>query len=202
MVYAKNKEHYKIISVISRLLVIFSLLLLLTSCEKMVDSASETLIKLHALYEGFADLVISIAYVSGVFFVTKGVFAFKQYGEQRTMMSSQTTVRVPLTYFTVGLAMLYFPRMLSIFSNSIFSQPVIQLIGYQGSVDSSVDVKQAIYALIQIVGLVSVLRALFIASNPHPGGGQGGFGKAIVHFVAGLIALNITYVMTLLESYV
>lgn len=202
MQQAKNKACHKTINVISRLLIIFSLLLLLTSCEKMVDNASQVLIKLHQLYEGFADLVISIAYVSGILFVTKGIFAFKQYGEQRTMMSSQTTIRVPLTYFTVGIAMLYFPRMISIFSNSIFSQPVIQLIGYQGSVDSGVDVKQAIYALVQIVGLVSVLRALFIASNPHPGGGQGGFGKAVVHFVSGLIALNIEYVMTLLESYV
>jgi len=181
---------------------IVSLLLLLTSCQKMADSAGQTLIKLHALYEGFADLVISLAYVSGVFFVTKGIFAFKQYGEQRTMMSSQTTVRVPLTYFTVGIAMLYFPKMLSIFSDATFSQPVIQLIGYHGNVDTGVDVVHAIYALIQVVGLVSVLRALFIASNPHPGGGQGGFSKAVVHFIAGLIALNIEYVMTMLKSYV
>jgi hypothetical protein len=201
MLTIKNKQKY-LFAVIARLALLVSLVLLLPSCAKLVDSASQTLIKLHALYESFADLVISIAYVSGIFFVSKGIFAFKQYGEQRTMMSAQTTIRAPLTYFTVGVAMLYFPKMLSIFSNAVFSQPVIELIGYHGSVDSGVDVKHAIYALVQIVGLVSVLRALFIASNPNPGGGNGGFAKAVVHFVAGLLALNISYVMSILQSYV
>ena len=201
MLTIKNKWN-KILAMIARIVLLVSLFILLPSCAKLVDSASQTLIKMHALYESFADLVISVAYVSGIFFISKGIFAFKQYGEQRTMMSSQTTVRVPLTYFTVGVAMLYFPKMLSIFSNAAFSQPVIELIGYHGSVDSGLDVKHAVYALVQIVGLVSVLRALFIASNPHPGGGGGGFGKAIVHFVAGLLALNISYVMSILQSYV
>jgi len=201
MLTIKNKRN-KMLAVVARVALLISLFLLLPSCAKLVDSASQTLIKLHALYESFADLLVSIAYVSGIFFVSKGIFAFKQYGEQRTMMSSQTTVRVPLTYFTVGVAMLYFPKMISIFSNAVFSQPVIELIGYHGGIDSGVDVKQAVYALVQIVGLVSVLRALFIASNPHPGGGSGGFSKAVVHFVAGLLALNISYVMSILQSYI
>jgi intracellular multiplication protein IcmC len=184
-----------------RVALIVCYLLFLPGCAKLIDGSEQALVKMQTLYVAFADLVISVAYVSGVFFVVKGIFSFKQYGEQRTMMSSQTTVRVPLTYFTVGVLMLYLPKLISIMSNAAFAQPVINIIGFQGDVDNANNIKNAVYALVQIVGLISVVRSLFIASNPHPGGGQGGFGKAVVHFVAGLIALNITYVMKLLENY-
>lgn len=176
--------------------------LFLTSCSKVVDTAGQFLIKLQETYVAVTDLTMALCYLFGTGFVIKSIFSFKQYGEQRTMMSSQTTIRTPVTYLSVGLAFLYLPALVSIFSNSAFGQPVVNLIGFQNDIDTSENIKNAVYALVQVVGFISMVRAIFIASNPHPNPGQGGLPKAAIHFLAGLLAVNVSYVMSLVQGFI
>ena len=177
--------------------------LLLTGCQGTIDGAAKILINLQQSYNAIVDLIISVAYLSGAGFVMKGVFAFKLYGEQRTMMSSQVSIRVPVAYLAVGVGLLYLPAMISLASNSVFMDPEVKLIGYNVG-DSPIDkVKNAVFATIQIMGLVSIMRAFFSASVHHPpggGGGQGGMGKSALHFLGGLAALNIEKMIDIMHN--
>lgn len=177
--------------------------LLLTGCQKTLTSASDMLIRLQTSYVYVAGLIMSIAYLAGALFAVKGIFAFKAYGEQRTMLSPQVSIKVPLTYFGVGVGLLFLPKMISITSNAVFMQPTISIMGYQGDVDSWQNLLSAVYGLVQIVGLISLVRAFFIASVPQQmgSGGQGGMPKAAVHFLAGLLALNVDKVVNIMQYY-
>lgn len=192
----------KITRCLIRPLCLISMAILLTGCPHFKHAASEILINLQSTYVHVVDLVMSIAYLSGAMFVVKGIFAFKIYGEQRTMMSSQVSVRTPVAYFAVGICLLFLPHVISIMSNSVFMQPDIVL-KYGGGEDMATDVEYSIFNLVKIMGLIAVVRALFMASVPQPpggGGGQGGLGKAAMHFFGGLAALNIEYMVDMIKN--
>jgi hypothetical protein len=192
----------KITHSLIRSLCLISVAIFLTGCSHLQHAASEMLINLQSTYVHIVDLIMSIAYFSGAMFVVKGIFAFKIYGEQRTMMSAQVSVRTPVAYFTVGICLLFLPHVISIMSNSIFMQPDIVL-KYGGGEDMASEVQSSVFNLIKIMGLIAVVRALFIASVPQPpggGGGQGGLGKAAMHFFGGLAALNVEYMVEMIKN--
>jgi hypothetical protein len=185
-----------------RLVLLIAGTFLLAGCE-IKESSAQALLRIESTYVYIMDFAMSVAYVSGALFVVKGIFAFKIYGEQRTMYSPQVTIRTPMVYFIVGLGLLYLPNLLSIVNNSVFLQPEIDIQGYKGNVDSWDNVVSAVEGLVQIVGFFAIIRAFFIASVPIPmggGGGQGGLPKAAVHFFAGLAALNINTVVQIVDN--
>lgn len=194
------RKDNKYIQLILRLFSLLALVVMLAGCEKMKDSAENVLIHLQSSYVFLMNLIISVAYLSGALFVVKGIFAFKIYGEQRTLMSSQISVRVPVTYFAVGIGLIFLPRMISIMSNTLFMRPELTMGFTEG--EGFTPLEESVYNLIKLMGLIAVVRAFFIASVPQPqgGGGQGGLAKAAIHFLGGLAALNVEYMVQLLKN--
>jgi intracellular multiplication protein IcmC len=180
---------------------LFAMFLTLPGCSSMLTSfhgMTEFLVRLQSQYRSIVGLIISFAYLAGAAFVMKSIFAFKVYGEQRTMMSQQTTIKVPLTYLSIGMALLFLPQVISIATMSLFLTPTVELMGYSNATDTFDTVETAVYGMIQIVGLIAVVRALFIVS--HQNSQQGGMGKAIAHFAGGIAALNVTHMVDILNN--
>lgn len=155
--------------------------------------------RLSRYYQNFIDLTIAFGYLAGVLFVMKALFAFKVYGEQRTMMSTQTSIRIPLTYLAVGMALLFMPSMVSIMSQSFFMTPTVGIIGYTNNTgDVFNDVKTNVYALIQVFGVISFVRGWFLIS--HTQGAQGSIGKGVTHIMAGIVGININTFATIINN--
>lgn len=149
------------------------------------------------------DLMISFCYLAGALFVATGIFELKVYGEARTAMSQQNSLRKPLTYLTVGLLLLYAPQTIGILSNSWLMDPEVilayldpQNVGKTGTWDA---IAVAMYTLLQLCGLVSFIRGAFMIT--HVGGGpSGGMGKGMTHIISGVLLMNLQTFMQILYN--
>src|SRR5690349_17861194 len=68
----------------------------------MSVSVSTMLQNLSNSVPALMQLTVALAYVLGFYFVTKSIFALKEYGESRTQMSSQHSLKTPTIYMAVG----------------------------------------------------------------------------------------------------
>ena len=176
----------------------------LTGCPLEIFSAAQILINLQSSFKYIVDLIVSVAYLSGALFVVKGIFAFKVYGEQRTMYSAQVSIRIPVAYFVCGIGLLFLPKMISITTNAAFMQTDVQL-AYPSADIWYDQLLASIYDVIQIMGLIAIVRAFFIASVPQSimsGSQGGGMPKAMMHFLGGIAAVNVQYLMSLIQNAV
>ncbi len=185
-----------------------SLLGLITSlggCAAIQKGGDLTLMLNNLMIQSIAifDLLIAFCYLAGACFLVKGMYEFKTYGEQRTSMSQQTTIRVPITHVLVGLSLLYAPSMISIMSNSIMGQPTVILAyfdpAYAGADGTWAEVETAVVTLLQICGLVAFIRGFFMLSQTQTGP-NGGVGKGLTHIFAGLLLLNLPTFMQILYN--
>ncbi len=192
----------KKIFLIARLFALCCCIFLLTGCEAQVEGAAQILVNLQKTYTVIVGLIVSIAYLAGAAFFMKGIFAFKVYAEQRTMMSSQLSIKIPISYVAAGVGLLWLPTVISITTNSVFMTPDVNIIGYNMGITPADKIRNAVYATIQVMGLIAVLRSFFLATVHQPigGGGQGGMGKAVLHFAGGLAALNIDKLVNILHD--
>lgn len=182
----------------------FACTFLLTACTQEIVSAGQLLINLQSSFQYIVDLIISIAYLSGALFFVKGIFAFKIYGEQRTMYSSQVSIKIPITYIVVGIGLLFLPKMISLVSNATFMQANVSLMSYPAGIDWFKSLKASVYDVVQIMGLIAIVRAFFLASVPTSimsGSQGGGMPKAIVHFMGGIAAVNVDYLVKFISNY-
>lgn len=178
--------------------------ILLSGCSQMAGGGDMVSVLNHLMIQSSAifNLMISFCYLAGAGFVTKGIYDFKVYGEQRTSASQQTTIRVPLTHILVGMGFLYTPSMISILSNSVMGQSTV-ILAYldPNSVNAAAgtwgSVEVAVVTLLQVCGLVSYIKGFFILSHTQAGAG-GGWGKGLTHVFSGLLLLNLQTFMQIL----
>lgn len=158
--------------------------------------ASQLLINLSSSYPAIFKLVTALCVASGFGFALRGIYALKIYGETRTMMNPHTSLRPPLVYLFVAMALIYFPEGFKMVMQTIYGNSRIEnILTYDSG--QSVHVTQAIRAvlgLVQIIGIIAFLKGwhhLSKHANHHGGGGQSGIGKAITHIIGGILAINI-----------
>lgn len=145
---------------------------------------------MYAIYWG-TILVQDISIAGGLGLMIGSFFRFKRYGEQRTFMSSQMTLAKPLIMLIGGVALLATPvtvnTLLLAFwgSSSPLSYPVLSDANATEAVEVGI-------ALIRFVGLIGVIRGIFLFTRA--GGEQsqpGTIGKATLHLLGGLLCLHI-----------
>jgi intracellular multiplication protein IcmC len=133
-------------------------------------------------------LAVALAYVFGMYFVVKGIFALKQYGESRTMMSSGSELRAPMVYMGVGAALLYLPTTIRTGMSTFWKNPTPY--AYVDQIPAPfTEFLTTVFMIIQLVGVIAVIRGLLMLT--HMGQSQqGGFGKAMTHMIAGIFCIN------------
>ncbi len=137
------------------------------------------------------QMVTAIAYVMGFFFVVKGLFELRRFGESRTMMSGEHHLGGPLTYLFVGAMLIYLPSTVRVGLGTFFGQSANPL-AWQSSSDAASSVTDAVFLVIQLVGTISFIRGLVLLTQMGGGGHhQGVFGRAIAHIIAGILCINL-----------
>ena len=133
------------------------------------------------------------AYVVGISLFFKALYHLKVYGELRTMMSRETSLKTPLTWFAVGAAFVYFPTAVDIALTTTYGEGrILMYPEWRGatSVASKLGMV-SIFRIVQFVGLISFIRGMMIISKAAQQGTQARFGKGLTHVIAGIIGLNI-----------
>lgn len=154
------------------------------------------------------ELISASAYIMGIAFAFKAIYALKAYGEARTMMSSNTSMKEPLLYLVVAAIFIYFPTGLSIILTTTFGNGNImayqsvdsenQTLGIFGSGSAA---GPYLALLIQTVGGIAFIRGwVLIARSAAHGQQPGGTGKGIMHVFGGILAMNIVETLQIVNN--
>jgi len=150
------------------------------------------LTNLSKTYPYLTMLVTGGCYVIGMSLAIRAIYYLKIYGELRTMMATQSSLKIPVTYIIASAVFMFIPTAFSVFNMTIFgtSSPL----GYDQT-NSTIDpiILQAVGGFVQLLGLVSFVRGwmMLVANAQSPGGGHASFGKAMTHIIGGFLLINI-----------
>jgi intracellular multiplication protein IcmC len=154
-------------------------------------------------------LITGGAYVIGCAFLFKAIYTLKTYGEARTMMSSNTSIKEPIVYLMVGAIFIYFPTAFSALMQSTFGYQNVLQYAPVNSGSQTLDflfgsgsvVVRPLTMLIQVIGLVAFVRGwILIARSASQGQPPGGTGKGFVHVFGGILAINIVGTINMINN--
>lgn len=155
-----------------------------------VPDLGTMLINLSQDLPAIMRLVTAVGYVMGFFFVVKGVMELKHMGESRTMMSSEHGMMAPIMYLVAGALLIYLPSTVQVGLSTFWTSP--NPYGYvQQGTDNWSQLINAIFTIIQLIGVISLIRGIIMLTRLGGRGGQHGeFAKALTHMIAGILCIN------------
>lgn len=154
-------------------------------------------------------LITGLAYLIGVMFAVKALYSLKVYGEARTMMASNASVKEPLIYFLVSAVLIYFPSSFQLMMNSTFGYSNVLQYAPVNSPNQAINtlfgpgsgVGQSLTLMIQVIGLIAFVRGwVLIARSAGQGQPPGGTGKGLMHVFGGILAINIVGTLEIVNN--
>lgn len=154
-------------------------------------SVAQMLMNFSETIPNFMSLVTAIAYVLGMWLVFKGIMGLKQYGEQRTMMSSSHNLKGPLVSMTIGAFLLYLPSSVTTGFNTFWTEP-----NPYGYVNTAADQYSIIvrdcYMVVQLIGTIAFIRGLLTLNQlGHQSAQPNTFSKGITYIISGVFCINL-----------
>ena len=135
-------------------------------------------------------LTTAIAYVLGLYLVMQGVLGLKKYGEQRTQMSSEHSLKGPLTMMAVGAGMLYLPTSVQQGFATFWTNP--SPYAYQTSDTGPFqEFINACFLIVQLIGTIYFIKGLSMMTHLDRGGQQGGFSRALTHIIGDIFCIDL-----------
>lgn len=139
-------------------------------------------------------MVTGAAYLMGIAFAFKALYSLKVYGELRTMMASNTSLKEPLTYLLVAAAFIYLPTGVDILMLSTFD--TTNFMSYsqlpQGLNLTATNGGIALLRILTVIGAVSFIRGWVLMARSQGQGSQPGtLGKGLTHVFGGVLLMNI-----------
>lgn len=180
----------------SYLFFVFIIALWVSTSYAAVDFGSTTaadIIKnISEQIPGLMRLVTASAYVLGIFFIVLGIIKLKHFGESRTMMSHEHSLKGPLIFIVIGAMLIYLPSAVQMGLSTFWTEPCPYCYEKIGATDQWSDFYTLCYRIIQLVGVIAFIRGLVTLSQMgHHGGHQNTLGKGLTLIIAGILCINI-----------
>lgn len=162
-----------------------------TTTTVTTPSAGDMIANLVTQIPSLMRLVTALSYVMGMYFIFYSILKFKQFGEARTMMSQEHSLKGPIVFLFVGAMLLYFPSSVQMGLSTFFTNP--SPIGYPAATgDQWSDLLQYCLYIVQFFGTIAFIRGLVILSQLSAHHAQPGtLGRGLTHIVGGIFCLNI-----------
>ncbi len=139
-------------------------------------------------------MVTGAAYMIGLAFAFKALYSLKVYGELRTMMASNTSLKEPLTYLMVAAAFIFLPTGFGIVMNTTFgSTSVLSYTQLPAGLDfTNTNGGVALLRILQVIGVIAFVRGWVLMARSQGQGSQPGtMGKGITHIFGGVLLMNV-----------
>lgn len=131
------------------------------------------------------ELLSGFGYVIGIAFVIAAMGKFRKIGDARAQSHSQEKMFVPITYFSIGVGLIFLPTAMSTLANTAFGSN--NILAYSSETED--DLTAAIKFLIKTAGVLWFVRgSVLLAHGSEPGVQEGS--KGLTFIVAGIFALN------------
>lgn len=180
---------------LSQLVSVSILCLSLAGCTGVqFPDVQQILVNLSSSLPPIWRLVTGLSYLLGIGFLMRAIYSLKIYGDQRTQMSANPSIKTPLIFFVVGGALLYLPSTKAVVMETIFAYSNPMPLSYVSEVPLvSTQVVAIVMQIIQLVGMISFIRGFLILSHAvsQTHSSQHTFGKAMTHIIGGILAINI-----------
>jgi len=146
------------------------------------------------------QLVTASAYVMGMYFIYRGLTKLKDYGEQRTQMSSQHDMKGPIIFLCVGTALLYLPTAVATGLSTFWGESNVYAY-VPDSNDQWSELYQDSFIIIELIGTISFIRGLVILSHLGGQGGQPGtLSRGVTHIIAGVFCINLVAFINVINA--
>ena len=154
-------------------------------------------------------LITGGAYLIGCAFLFKAIYCLKVYGEARTMMSSNTSMKEPIVFLLVAALLIYFPTGLDMLMQTTFGDKnLLEYASMRGgsSALNSVFGRGSVIGrpltlLIRVIGLIAFVRGwVLVARAASQGQPPGGTGKGLMHVFGGVLAINIVATLNMINN--
>jgi intracellular multiplication protein IcmC len=146
------------------------------------------------------QMVTAASYIFGLSFILKAIYKLREYGELRTMTSSQTSIVPPIVMLAVGGLLIYFPSAYQIGLMTLFdySSPLSYA---DGASSTSAEFTSALLLIMQFIGAIAFIKGLMMMNHASGQGSQPGtFSKALTHMIGGLCAINVYGTWTIISN--
>lgn len=147
-------------------------------------------------------LIVAFCYTTGVWLLLKSVYMLKKYGQMRTMMAVNASIAKPMIVLMTAVGLIYIPSIIDIFIDSLWAVGASQsVIAYPTSPAGWDAIINPLIDIVRLLGLVAFARgwlllARFGAEQSQPGTG----GKALMHMIGGVLAMNITGTLSVAQA--
>ena len=160
--------------------------------ERLVEMIGELEPAAHAL-------IVAISYILGVCALGSGLFRLIKTSEDRWRAPSGTGT---VLCFVAGSAMFAFPALLASAELSLFrAGGGVSSLSYGGADSDRYDaLLKALFAIVQIIGVVSFLKGWFVLRAAADGHGRATMGSGAWHIVGGLLAWHIVPVLAAVQK--
>jgi intracellular multiplication protein IcmC len=177
---------------VTKLSIMF-LLLGVSSQAMAAVSFDQMMASLQSSIEPVQELVTGAAYLIGLMFFLRALYHLKVYGEMRTMMSSDTSVKEPAMYILVGAVFVYLPTFYDIISQTTFGNTNILAYSELSATNSAQygDALVTVLMLVRLIGVIAFIRGWIILAKGSGKGQQPAWAKGITHILGGIMAINI-----------
>lgn len=154
-------------------------------------SAQDMLVNIAKSIPNLMQLVTAFAYVMGMYLIFAGILRLKHFGESRTMMSQEHSLKGPLILLTIGALLLYLPTAVQVGLSTFWTEP--NPYGYLQEKDQWSQFLNVCYLIVQFIGTIAFIRGLLTLSHlgGHGGNQPGTFAKGLTYVIGGILCINI-----------
>lgn len=154
-------------------------------------------------------LVTGAAYLIGIMFVFKAIGTLRSYGESRSSMSNNGSMKEPLVYLASGAMLIYFPTAFKVLMQTSFGYENVLQYAPINSSNNAFDtlfgsgsvVGEPLSIIIQVIGVIAFVRGwVLIARASGQGQQPGGTGKGLMHVCGGILAMNIVGTLEMINN--
>ena len=148
---------------------------------------------------GASEFMLGLFYLTGIAFIFTGVNKLKKLGHRTAFMNVDSGVTGPLIMLVLGALLIFFPSFLTVLNTSLFGKPEIAELAYDQGGDTLLDKIGPMVVVIQLIGLIAILRGFLILTKVTGQGAQPGtISKGFIHIFGGVMAVNIVDTITIM----
>ena len=163
--------------------------------------------RLQQYVSQFELLVFGISLICGIVFLMIGL---RRATLRAEMGPGQGSWAGSISWLLAGVVLIALPQFLAVLSQTVFASPVQhdvtnitalapELVSFFQR-DLSLQTIEGILRVVQLIGLIAVVRGIFILNSAFQPGSNAGMGAGITHLVGGIAAFNIVLFMEVLNG--
>ena len=161
----------------------------------------------HSLNKVLPSL-IALCYLLGLFFILKALYMLKKLGYKTAFMHAGSSMLGPAALIMIGTILMYTPEFLKIMLLSLYGKSeVTSIVEWKathqstGGVDSWESSIIPLVGIIQVIGLFAFIRGwVLVMKATGENAPPGNLSKGIMHVVGGVLAINITGTIDLVNQ--